>query len=168
MLIRKRHYCLFQQRSPSKAKGLAVVELTILLPILLLLLMATAELGRLLFTYNTLTKQLENGARFLSQQSYSGEANNKGDATKIAALRQMVVYGHVDASRTATGQAIVPGLSADDVTVKLHAGENQYFQVDINYNYQPMFAQTLSSFGLGNDINMAIPLNTSVVMRVIN
>lgn len=152
----------------SKQKGMAMVELTILLPILLLLFMATAELGRLIYTYNTLTKQVEHGARFLSQESYSGVADNQNDPAKIAALRSMIVYGHVDQSSSATSDPIVSGMTIEDVSVNLQAGENAYFKVDINYTYKPMFADSISSFGFGNPINVALPLNTSVVMRVIN
>ncbi|NRB38771.1 MAG: pilus assembly protein [Pseudomonadales bacterium] len=150
---------------PSRQKGLAIVELTILLPILLLLFMATAELGRLIYTYNTLTKQLEHGARFLSQKNYQGIA---GDADNVAALKAMIVYGHVDINNAASAEPIVVGMTVDDIDVNMVAGENLYFKVDINYTYRPIFADSIATFGLGDPINIALPLNSSVVMRVIN
>lgn len=47
-------------------KGSATVELAIVFPILLLFFVATAELGRLFYTYTTLAKATKTGARFLS------------------------------------------------------------------------------------------------------
>ena len=41
---------------PRPQRGVAIIEFVITLPLLLLLLLATAEIGRALFQYNTLTK----------------------------------------------------------------------------------------------------------------
>jgi Flp pilus assembly protein TadG len=49
-----------------REKGNATVELAIVFPILLLLFVGTAELGRLFYTYTTLAKATKTGARYLS------------------------------------------------------------------------------------------------------
>ncbi|HEX7330918.1 MAG TPA: TadE/TadG family type IV pilus assembly protein [Pyrinomonadaceae bacterium] len=49
-----------------REKGGATVELAIVFPILLLFFVATAELGRLFYTYTTLAKATKTGARYLS------------------------------------------------------------------------------------------------------
>jgi hypothetical protein len=51
---------------PHRHRGLAIVEFVIVLPILLLMLFAVAELGRALFQYNTLTKAVRDSARYFS------------------------------------------------------------------------------------------------------
>ena len=53
-------------RLVRREKGGATVELAIVFPILLLFFVATAELGRLFYTYTTLAKATKTGARFLS------------------------------------------------------------------------------------------------------
>lgn len=53
-------------RLARREKGSATVELAIVFPILLLFFVATAELGRLFYTYTTLAKATKTGARFLS------------------------------------------------------------------------------------------------------
>ena len=50
----------------QREKGNATIELAIVFPILLLLLVGTAELGRLFYTYTTLAKATKTGARYLS------------------------------------------------------------------------------------------------------
>ena len=40
----------------GRQRGVAIVEFVLTLPLLMLLLLATAEIGRALFQYNTLTK----------------------------------------------------------------------------------------------------------------
>jgi Flp pilus assembly protein TadG len=51
---------------PHRHRGLAIVEFVIVLPILLLMLFAVAELGRAIFQYNTLTKAVRDSARYYS------------------------------------------------------------------------------------------------------
>ena len=47
-------------RKPSRLQcGLVVVELAITLPLVLLIMLATAEFGRAIYQYTTLTKAVE-------------------------------------------------------------------------------------------------------------
>ncbi|MEJ2115423.1 MAG: pilus assembly protein, partial [Gammaproteobacteria bacterium] len=56
----------------SHQGGLAAVEFVVILPILLLLMLASAELGRAFYQYNTLTKTVRDGARYLADNSLIG------------------------------------------------------------------------------------------------
>src|ERR1041384_685516 len=69
-------------------KGGATVELAIVFPILLLFFVATAELGRLFYTYTTLAKATKTGARYMSTA-----ANPTLAATKLRA-QSLVVCGY--------------------------------------------------------------------------
>jgi len=51
--------------------GTAAIELAIALPLLLLTLLATAELGRMLSQYDTLNKAVRGGARYLATNAIS-------------------------------------------------------------------------------------------------
>lgn len=81
-------------RLASREKGSATVELAIVFPILLLFFVATAELGRLFYTYTTLAKATKTGARFLSNTRTLVST----DATKVDALKKqaasLVVCGY--------------------------------------------------------------------------
>jgi Flp pilus assembly protein TadG len=69
-------------------KGGTTVELAIVFPILLLFFVATAELGRLFYTYTTLAKATKTGARYLSTAPNASLA-----ATKLKA-QSLVVCGY--------------------------------------------------------------------------
>lgn len=100
-------------------RGSAVVELAIVFPILLLLFVGTAELGRLFYTYTTLAKATKVGARYLSTQ----KAAESTDAATILDIKnkaaRLVVCGYTD---NCTGnqpdgtpkRPIVPGLNMSD------------------------------------------------------
>jgi len=137
-------------RMIKSERGSSVVELAIVFPILLLLFVATAELGRLFYTYTTLAKATKVGARYLSTQ----KAAESTDATTIAAVKlraaRMVVCGYTDscAGNQADGtpkQAVVPGLDTanplTNVVVTLPAQGvigPRYVKVEIqNYTFQP-------------------------------
>ena len=49
-----------------RQRGLAIVEFAIVLPLLLLLSLATTELGRALYQQDTLNKAVRDGARHLA------------------------------------------------------------------------------------------------------
>ena len=131
--------------------GSSIIELAIVFPILLILFVGSAELGRLFYTYTTLAKATRTGARYLSS---SRNAVN-GDTNQIAAAKleakNMVVYGckdrnPVNDATCAATPAVVPGLTTANVNLcdnfsvacnpVLPAGPVKYFRVEITgYNY---------------------------------
>jgi len=129
----------------EREDGSSIVELAIVFPILLLLFIGIAELGRLFYTYTTLAKATKVGARYLS----SSRLVTKGSPTQIAnektAARNLVVCGYSDC----TGKTpIIPGLEAANVIIcdsfsvpcspAIPGGTIKYFKVQItNYTYQP-------------------------------
>lgn len=77
-----------------REKGNATVELAIVFPILLLLFVGTAELGRLFYTYTTLAKATKTGARFLSTtRDLTSSDPDKVTACKLKA-QSLVVCGY--------------------------------------------------------------------------
>jgi hypothetical protein len=53
-------------------QGLAVVELVIAVPLILLVALAVTELGRGMYQYNTLSKAVHDGTRYLSDKARDG------------------------------------------------------------------------------------------------
>jgi len=83
-----------------KHKGQSIVEFALVVPFLLLVVVGTIELGRAYFTYNTLSKAVREGARYVSGHLY--------DTANVWPLAQnMVVYGN----ENGTGTPVLPGLT---------------------------------------------------------
>jgi len=95
-----------QHQSRSRARGVAAVELALLLTPLVLMVFGTTELGRAIYSYNTLDKTVRDAARHLSQ-------HGPGDATIADEARCLAVYGTTDCS----GTPVAPGLTTAMVSI---------------------------------------------------
>ncbi len=138
-------------------RGLQLVELAIVLPVLVLLFAAVAEFGRYFHAYTTLAKGSRVAARYLATASASG-----GDDV---AARNLVVYGNL----AGTGSPIVDGLGVGNVDIirRNAAGTEAGFPATVtvkikDYKHTPIF-------DLGKLVNSASSLNIeikpSVTMR---
>ncbi|HEX8178354.1 MAG TPA: TadE/TadG family type IV pilus assembly protein [Pyrinomonadaceae bacterium] len=111
-------------------RGTQLVELALVMPLLLLLLGATAEFGRFMYTYSTLAKATRAGARYAVSQPPGAGAT---------ATKNLVAYGNT----AGTGKPVVTGLDAAKVTVTpvvLANGTTDAVTVRItSYTYQPIF-----------------------------
>jgi Flp pilus assembly protein TadG len=142
-------------------RGLAAVEFAILLPLVLLIMLATAELGRALYQYNTLTKAVRDGARHLSSVALTGGAGLI-DLTpaKLTDTRNLVIYGNTGG----TGTPLLPGLAPGQIAVTAPDALN--VRVQAAYPYQSIFS-TLPGFGLMSDIGTAWTLTAAITMRAL-
>ena len=155
------HRAPYQLAKRLKSSGLAIVEFTIMLPLMLFLLLATAEVGRFIYTYNALTKNAEVGARFLSRHAMDGLQTIQLSPAKLDELKNLVVYGDIDGGTSSS----VDYLTINDVDVAVSDGV--FLQINISLSYQPIFGNTLSIPGMG-DLDLSIPMNTGIKMRAIN
>jgi Flp pilus assembly protein TadG len=111
-----------------------------------LIFLGTAEFGRALFQYNTLTKAVRDGARYISQHSLKGTTgvvDVPSSAVAVVETKNLVVYG-------ITGGAFIPllpGFTTGDVTV-IDAGANNV-TVTASYNFASIFGPTLPIQFLG-------------------
>lgn len=120
--------------SGRRARGLAMIELAIVLPVLLLLIMATAEMGRAFWQYNTLTKSVRDAARHASAGGLFGSTGVVVVTTSLRTqVQNLVVYGNT----AGTGAPLLDGLSTSGVTVE-SPGEGDVL-VRSRYSYQPIF-----------------------------
>ena len=150
----------------QRQKGLAIVEVTIVLPLLFLLALAAAEFGRMIEQYNVLTKQLQDGARYLSARAVVGstgiiDLSNPLVSQAVAETQNLVVYGYISAN----GQPLLKDMTTDDITFPATVAGHIHVQAE--YQYLPVFNALFSMFGFGDDIAVNIPLRSSVVMRVV-
>ncbi len=83
-------------------KGVALIELALILPLLLLLTFITTEFGRAMFEYNAITKSTRDAVRYLTFQT---------PGTRITEAQNLIVYGNPGG----TGSPLVRGLTLANV-----------------------------------------------------
>ncbi|MET0660986.1 MAG: TadE/TadG family type IV pilus assembly protein [Steroidobacteraceae bacterium] len=144
----------------TRADGIATIEFAICAPLLLLLMLATAEFGRLLVQYNSLTKAVRDGARYAA-------ANADGPARIVNitnALRTQTQNLVVRGNTTANGTPLLPNFAPGDVNV-VNAG-NGFVSVSATYTFIPVLA-SLPMLVSGDRVNLSIPLSATVTLRAI-
>lgn len=112
--------------------GVQLIELTIVLPIFLLLLAGAAEFGNYFYTYVTLTRATRVAARHLSARAYNTDEK--------AIAKNLAVCGTT--TSCSNGSAILTGLTASNVQIT-NTGNNTLpttitVQI-VNYTYTPVF-----------------------------
>jgi len=145
------------RRFIAREQGTHIVELSIALPILLVLFGGLAEFGRFFYTYSTLSNAVRAGARHACKWE-------KNASWTFPETSKMVVYG--DYTDTSKGP-ILPGLSTSNVQIIANGpSANKVDSVTvkiINYPYQPLLdlGKLTGISGLSLNIN----LNASATMH---
>lgn len=157
-----------ETRSRSRAartrtqRGVAIVEFTIALPLLLMLILVTVEFGRAFMQYNTLTKAIRDGVRYLASEAIRGQTGIVVvDEQLVVDASNLVVYGNV----AGTGEPVLPGLTGADITVVAGANPGD-IAVRASYRYDPVFF-SLPMFGFGPDINPAYTFRAGATIRAL-
>ncbi|MEZ9302864.1 TadE/TadG family type IV pilus assembly protein [Vibrio breoganii] len=142
----------------TKSKGLAAIEMMIVLPILLLLMGAIFEVGRIFIHYTMLNKALQNGARYAVLDVYGTDRSNLvADETEI---KNIVVYGNKsDTVGDNTLSSVLPGLTRSNISVDDSLSD--YISISADYAYSPVFS-TIPIIGTAFSLNMT----ASSLMRV--
>ncbi|WP_223545501.1 TadE/TadG family type IV pilus assembly protein [Pseudomonas sp. A-B-19] len=150
----------------QRQQGLAIVEFTLVLPVLLLLLLAFGEFGRMLYQYNVLLQASRDADRFVASQAWNSTLGmiTLSD-TLLTQTKNVAVYG-VPAN---TGTAVVSGLTTGNVVVA--AVGTDHVRVTITYTFCPVIGAgnctgSLPGF-FGNQIALSIPLVATTVMRAL-
>jgi len=152
----------FEQKSIGRYRGAVLVEMVLVTPILLFVMLATAEVTRAFVNHNTLTKAVRNGARYVAANAYQGTTGTVSVGAGLAAeTSNLVVYGNT----AGAGTPILVGLTAADVTVTYIGANN--VQVTASHPISGMLGPVLSSFGAGPDINLVHNLQATVTMRAL-
>jgi hypothetical protein len=141
------------------------VEFAIGTVVILLVMLASAEIGRLYYSYNTLTKAVRTGSRYLSTVALNSASLVDLSEDKIARTRNLVVNGNPGGS----GESLLEGLVLEDINIsQYHLNEtiSQYVQVSAVFNYQPMLG-VISGFGFGEAHDFGFTMNVTSTMRVL-
>ncbi len=147
-------------KSSQAQRGVAMVEFAITLPLLLLLLLAIAEFGRMLYHYNNLLQANRDAVRYLASEAWNGNLGQVViDPVVEARTKNLAVYG---VPVPQPGNEVVPGLTTGDVTVG--AVGSDHVQVRISYVFRPVIGSGLPAL-IGNAIPLNFPLVATTVMR---
>jgi Flp pilus assembly protein TadG len=158
-----------RSNSRYRQRGIMTVEFILVAPFLMLLLVAISEFGHALYQYNTLTKSVRDGARYLAANAVVGSTSTIViDSTDITETANLVVYGNTAGS----GSPKLPGLSVSDITISCLGGGTACPGVDhvvvaAHYPYQSIMGATLAMFGYGADRSLGLTLTSTVTMRAL-
>jgi Flp pilus assembly protein TadG len=150
---------------PKRQRGLAMVEMVFVVPILLLLMLATAELGRGFYHYNTLVKATRDGARHFATNPFVGSSSTV-DAVRQSEAVCLVQYGKTDCS----GIQLLPGdLPAVPLPTINTSGGITWVTVTASYPFQFLPGNPLSRImGLsGRGLPNTLTLNATTTMRAL-
>lgn len=144
----------------KRQRGAVLAEMALVTPILLFMMLATAEVTRMFIDHNTLTKSVRNGVRHLSSNALFGSTGTVFlSASLQAETRNLVVFGN----EAGAGAPVLPGLTTADVNI-IDAGSNNV-SVTVSYAISGMLGAVLRSFHGGSDIPMVFTLEASTTMR---
>ncbi|AOE84480.1 TadE/TadG family type IV pilus assembly protein [Pseudomonas sp. TCU-HL1] len=152
-------------KGPQGQRGVAMVEFTIALPLLLLLLLAIGEFGRLLFQYNSLLQANRDAVRYVAGKAWNRTLGQVDLSAGLQAeTKNLAVYG-VPVAQTGA-QPVVPGLTTANVQVSAVAGTTDHVQVSISYSFQPLIGSGIPAL-VGSQVRLDFPLVATSVMRAL-
>ena len=132
-------------------RGSQLVELAIIMPVVLVLLGASAEFGRFFHTYSTLLKGTRAASRYLVSQPV-GAAD--------AAAMNLVVYGNT----AGTGAPIVKNLTTANVLITPNKAGAKTQTVEIrNFTYVPIF--DLGKLTRSSTLSLRVNVGAKSTMR---
>ena len=154
---RRSRRLLWLGRFRGDERGVQLVEVALVIPIMLLLFGAVAEFGRYFYEYTTAAKAARVGARYLVSKSVTSSTNYEAQA------KNLVVYGNI----AGTGTAVLPGLTAANVQVDYIGGTSgvpDVVKVSI-VNYQHQSIVNLGALLKNNTLSTNVDVKPSVTMR---
>ena len=156
--VRRSRRLLSLSRFRRDERGVQLLEVAIVVPILLVLFGAVAEFGRYFYEYTTVAKAARVGARYLASKSVTSTSGNYQ-----AEAKNLVVYGNIAGS----GTPLLSGLTTSNVVVQYSGGTAAVpdtVTVSItNFKHQPVF--DLGKMLKKPSLSMNVDVKPSVTMR---
>jgi len=141
------------RKDQTSERGQSLLEFAMVLPLLLLIALGVVEFGRAYYQYNTLTKAVREGARYMSMHAY--------DTDELDRAKNMTVFGN----REGTGNPCLPGLGVGNIVVTPRNPSSgtgptnppRWVKVSISgYTFQPLFTRVvpISNFAFNPSVEM--------------
>jgi Flp pilus assembly protein TadG len=145
------------RRVSRDERGTQLVELTLVLPVMILLFASVAEFGRFFYTYSTLSKAARSAARYTTTRQF--------DAADIAQAQSLAAFA--DPSGACTGTPILDGLTCAnfDIQQTTSSGAQVVTARVIGYQYQPIF--DLGKLTGISAISLKVNVSPSVTMKYV-
>lgn len=146
----------------GKQRGAVLAEMALVTPVLVFLMLATAEVARVFIEHNTLTKAVRAAARHVASNAYQGTTGvvNIGAALRAEA-QNLAVYGDIGGG----GTPVLPGLDPADITVTYIGTDN--IEITATHDVSGMLGPVLRSFTGGSDTSMVFTLEATVTMKAL-
>lgn len=161
--------CLFTSfstvaRFGRDERGVQLVEVAIVIPILLVLLAAVAEFGRYFYVYSTLSRATRAAVRHISSNTFNDTEWKR--AMDLARCGEMRESGS-DPSPCTSTSVILSGLAESHFTISPAPGTNfpTTVTVGVAYTYTPLF--NLGDFADGVSWT-SVPINAKTKMLYMN
>ena len=142
-------------------RGTQLLEFALLLPFLIVLFASAVEMGRMFYTYTTLQKSTEVGARYLSSAKVSAGSYATADTDTA---KNLVVCG---VAGSCSGQIpVAKNLTASNVTIT-NPGTSlgtRYVTVKVTYAYQPLVFNLGTLTGNSN-LSLNFTFTPTITMR---
>ena len=149
------------RHSISYQRGLVLVEMVLITPLMLLMMLATAEVTRAFVDHNTLTKATRNGVRYVAENAFQGTTGIVFISTQLRSeAKNLVVYGNT----LGVGSPVLPGLTPADITITDLGGDN--IQISVSFTITGMLGPVVPNF-FGSSIDLLHNLQASVTMRAL-
>jgi Flp pilus assembly protein TadG len=143
------------RRTVNDERGVQLVELAIVIPILVMLFATTAEFGRYFYEYTTLAKASRAGARYLATAAVNSTEDTKA--------KNLVVFGNA----AGTGSPVLSGMTVSNVSITRQGGVPvlpQTVTVQItSFKHQPIF--DLGALTKVTSLSTNVDVKPSVTMR---
>ncbi|HBX56582.1 TadE/TadG family type IV pilus assembly protein [Pseudomonas sp. UBA2684] len=149
--------------------GIAMVEFVITLPLLLLLLFAIGEFGRLLFQYNSLLQASRDAGRYAAGEAWNARLGRVELSTDLQTQIQNLAASGVASAQVVScspdpSAKLVPKLCPGNVTVTPVGTD--HVQVTIRYTFLPLIGSGIPAF-IGDATGLNFPLVATTVMRAL-
>ena len=153
---RRSRRLLWLGRFRSDERGVQLVEVAIVIPILFVLFGAVAEFGRYFYEYTTAAKAARVGARYLASKSATSSTNYELQA------KNLVVYGNI----AGTGSPVLPGMTISNVDVQYTGATSVPETITVNIvGYQHQSIVNLGALLNNNALSTNVDVKPSVTMR---
>jgi Flp pilus assembly protein TadG len=168
-VLKRRSLALELRRLARRERGAQFVELAVVMPVLLMLFMLTAEVGRLFYSYTTLVKATTVGARYLSvADATTAEESNGKNLTvcgNAAACGGDSGFSPVFSTCATAADNNIADLAAGNVTVtRAGTGSSKTVTVAVTGCYYRPLVDLGAMLGDPN-FTLKIELSPSTTMR---
>jgi len=150
-------------------RGTAAVEMAIGVPLLVLLLLVSAEFGRLFNHYNELEKSVRTGVRYLSENSLSTSGSIQITGENQERTRNLIIYSYID-DDDGTHKKFIDYIDPDDITItSTNIDGDDYVNVTVTVDYVTLFGTVIPKLDFGSGIDLSnITLTSSISMRALH